>query len=246
MERPSYQMGLEYIPPMDDGVSNETIVARSNGNHDQYVVGSKRAVKDILAGFDILDQMGRGYMRDLSALVLPAYDWQAVCHETVAPFNHGLLGRFGILDKVKGSMYEPHFSYVGVYCDVRNPVHVTDDFYKNDSCPSTASPVFPIIYASEFVHEWQHVLQCRADLPKYSLWSERHAMTQQALFLKEVLNSNQLVAKGDESYILMWLNWLASSNQQYRNGKCHVGHVEDQFQEGTPLKEQHLHEEDFV
>jgi hypothetical protein len=219
----------------------DLVVGRPPGYPDQVFIGPEKCVRSLAIAFNILDSFALAGLRAMSALIIKNY------YGDEKPIDPGLLARFGVLDKFEDKTYAlERVKNVGVTPELRSPVARLIDYYDYYQLTDLSAQV-GILYASSLKHEWTHVEQKRLGLPVNSLWSERSAMTSEARFLFSLLNNGKL-KKFDEDYISRVLQYLSDRIDNYRNGRGFSDHLTQtgSNSDGTPLRKQNLHTEDFT
>ena len=231
----------------DPNILDTSIVAKPPDFPDQYIVGPQFTVMTIARAFLLLDSLyPSNTFRQMNILVNGKYDFESFEYQGFKKptFSHELLGRFGIEKTLAGTRYKKHIGVQPNMCpDVMHPRFLCTDYSSHKEW----SPFFlSVYYASEIVHEWTHVEQTRLSLPTYSTWAERAAMTRQAIFLFDILNSNKLNRQNEKNMLIQLQN-LSTRIQNYRNGRGFHDHLNGKKpnHHGSPIKDQTLHTKDF-
>lgn len=226
-------------------LSEEIVVGKTPNSPDQIVVGSYTAVQFISRAFNILDVVGDHTIDFRQMDIICTFRWDDEARKYVwptdgAPYTNNLLTSFGLLNNIKDSAYSHDLHDYGVIPDVRRPLFLTPDY--STLIARYGPEALSIYWASILLHEWQHVLQSRQDLPTLSNWSERHAASSQGKFLLKMLNSGRL-NKQSERVIVKNLQHISQAIQGFRHGISDAKHTD---YHGSPIKDQNLHSEDFA
>ncbi len=256
MEHEGNLLLWQYSTDGHDTTVPRIAVGKPPGHPDQYIIGQSHSIAEMAKAFNILDSLGYSYLRSMNVVINPYIysDFASPERTRGEKALSELIRQFGVHFTFSDSRYPRGESdkhdlvSLGVKSDIRYPYFVSYDY-------TTTSPNYnkynklirPILYAANVIHEWQHVLQRRSGLPSYSLWAERHAMSEQARFLEIILNSGNIHAREKESKrdIEDYMRYLATRILNYRNGTGFNDHSREDWLQGSPVVEQELHTEDY-
>lgn len=228
------------IPPEETTVPGAVVLRLRDG---AQIIGEPNAALQIAQAHKILEGMMIQHPRQMSVLVAPNFASERSAEDLKTPWiAEDVLRRFGIFEQLRGSDYNPfNPNDVGVHSDVRMPVHVTYDHAKWQESPEEFPLLLAFTYAAELMHEWAHVKQERAGLPSYSLWSERHAMSEQTQMLFRILNRFSRLKKDTSQLLELHGEYYVRMIHDYRNGRGYADHLQESYIQGSPTKDQSLY-----
>lgn len=228
------------IPPKETAVAGAVVLRLRDG---AQIIGEPEAAEQVAFAHKLLENMMIHHPRQMSVVIAPSFVLEADAAEEHKPWiAEDVLRRFGILEQLRGSDYNPFDpNVVGVRCDVRQPVHVTYDHAKWQESPQDFPLFLAFTYAAELMHEWAHVKQEREGLPSYSLWSERHAMSEQTRLLYRILNRFSRLKKESVQLLQIHGTYYLQAIHDYVNGRGFSDHLLEDYMQGSPLKDQTLY-----
>lgn len=239
----------EYQPPNPpDKAIDNFVVAKVPGIPEQYILGPKNSARLVAKAFNLLDSFYCN-VRTMSIIINPyigASETESI-NGVGSEYITECGKRFGMDQKINGTVFDPCLTTIGVRPDVRQPIFVSEDILKwNGWKEFMDNDLATIFYAGRLWHEWAHVEQIRRGLLVNSLWSERCAMTLEAYLLVNILNHNHL--KERQQWILVHhISELSKRIYDYRNGMNFHDHLTSlqAVEDGTP-QDQSLRDMDFV
>jgi len=144
------------------------------------------------------------------------------------PYTEGLLDSLGISNDINESdtysIPEPSLGVHGICPIGRHPLHLAPDLSSLISL-GLSDFGLSIYYASIIIHELEHVRQQRAEVPVYSLGSEREADTVQAQFILRALQNFSDLNNHDKEFLLNMLERYAQYCYNYRHYVGYEGHL---------------------
>jgi hypothetical protein len=189
-----------------------------------------------MASFELLDNFGFKEARMISVAITNIY-----VDRKRTP-SKPLMDRFDIFAKKFRIPVNPLDKNGITMYQGRHPLYFgTDhgDWVERDKLLGT------IIYAGNLLHEHTHIRQYRESLPLFSIWAEKCAISAEGRFLVRLMNSGRLTPI-QEKGVLLLVQLKARTVYNYRNGTGISRDHGKYLDEGSPLKDQSLHPEDFT
>lgn len=239
-------LGYSYFPPDYAEMNVRPDVAVFKHETGQYIIGPQDEVLTIARGLNIADSLGYQHLRQMHEVITHAVHNSTepyIQYTQSQPISDEIIRRFGIKQLLKQSKYNFSLSTLGVYCDIANPIFFSSAIEEWRIVDPFLAEILAV---SNIVHEWGHVTQYREQLPVHSLWAERHAATEQCIFISKILNSNVL-NKWQQEQLNYILSYYSQRIFDYRNGNNFNDHLinDYQFNEGTPQRSRSIHNEDY-
>lgn len=232
----------KYTEPNDFGI----FLYKTPGFSNQIIISPEKSAIDIALAFNLLDSLGLHNVRDMDIINWPNSFEKRIVSEY---YIKNLTTRFGIDEKIHGTHFSSAFTSVGVKPDVKSPLARYIDIYSWPGWESLMnSKIGKIIYAGKIIHEWTHVEQYRNGLPVNSLWSERHAMSEESKIILTLLQTDLNLTPSDKKIIAYFLSTRSKKIEDYRNGINWQNHLigKESNNDGTPVRKQDYHQDDFM
>lgn len=233
--------GLFYFKPSETGLDSNVVVVKRTGYPSQILVGSQASINCMDRAMEILDNVEPdGSHRQINVVVSCHLD--PIQHVFELPqkklFALDLLKRFGIDFLMDKSMYIPPSDAVddlavGVYADLKRPLFLSPDYtcYLKLGASLEAISVF---WASQLIHEEEHVNQFRNGLPTYSLWSERRAASSEISFIRKMLRTDSF-SRTDSAFFNDRIERMLQTTYDYRQGYGFDDHLIAEYFNQSPV-----------
>ncbi len=223
----------------------DVLVTTVPGLPNQKIIGALDSVRYIAQAFNILDSVfpNSSTHREMNIAVTIGWNDETKSYfwpSNGQPITLSLAKSWKLIDKADCSKYSLDLNEFGVIPDLNYPLFLSPDY--TSLAPRYGSENLTAFWASILWHEWQHVLQTRYQLPALSAWSEIQALSQQGRFLLQLIQSGN-IKHNAEGIILNNLRKFSQTIYDFRNGILDNEHPD---LHGSPLKDQDLHDEDFM